>query len=188
MPVLYFHREGGHPRGAILWFSLDGKASEKDWGQISELISEGYEVYSFDFRGLGETRMNFRAESSDVPFTAQGNFDEAYVNPLGSILADYVYNSLLTGRAYFLQLMDDLKIAELFVRDRDPHLPGLALAATGEAYTLAIRFQEVEPQVTILTPDSAPILNWSKLVAQGREQWPIAFLMPSGATLEANSK
>jgi len=190
MPLLHFHEEGNHPRGAILWFSLEGKASEKDWPQISSLISEGYEVYSFDFRGLGETRMNYRVDSSGVSSPAQGNFEEAYVNPLGGVLADYVYNSLLTGRPYFLQLMDDLKIAELFVRNRDSHLPQepLALAATGEAYTLAIRFQEIEPQVTILTPDSAPILSWSTLAAQGREQWPIALLMPSGAILKEESK
>jgi hypothetical protein len=154
------------------------------------LVSDGYEVFSFDFRGLGETRMNYRVDSSDVSSPAQGNFDKAYTDPLGSVLADYVYNSLLTGRPYFLQLMDDLRIAELFVRNRDSHLPqeALALAASGEAYTLAIRFHEVDPHVTILTPDSAPILNWSTLEAQAQEQWPIAFLMPSGATLSAKSK
>jgi hypothetical protein len=190
MPLLHFHSDVAQPRGAILWFSLDGKASEADWPQISNLISEGYEIYSFDFRGLGETRMNYRVDSSDLSSTGASSFDKEYVNPLGSILADYVYNSLLTGRPYFLQLIDDLKIAKLFVRDRDPHLTGqpLKLAATGQTYTLAIRFQEVDPQATILAPDSAPILNWSMLVAQGQEQWPIAFLMPSGETLEANSK
>jgi cephalosporin-C deacetylase-like acetyl esterase len=190
MPLLHFHSEAGHPRGAILWFSLDGKASEKDWPRISKLVSEGYEVFSFDFRGLGETRMNYRVDFSDASSPAQGNFDQAYVNPRGSVLADYVYNSLLTGRPYFLQLMDDLKIVELFVRKRDPHQPPqpLTLAASGEAYTLAIRFQEIDPHVTILTPDVAPILNWSALAAQGQEQWPIAFLMPSGATLPMQSK
>jgi hypothetical protein len=86
--------------------------------------------------------------------------------------------------------MDDLKIAELFVRSLASHQPQepLALAASGDAYSVAIRFQEVDPHVTILTPTSAPILNWSTLAAQGQEQWPIAFLMPSGATLTAQSK
>lgn len=190
MPLLHFHSEAGQPKGAILWFSLDGKASEKDWPQITKLVSDGYEVFSFDFRGLGETRMNYCVDFSDASSPAQGNFDQAYVNPRGSVLADYVYNSLLTGRPYFLQLLDDLKIAELFVRNRDPHQPPqpLALAASGEAYTLAIRFQEVDPRVTILTPASAPILTWSTLAAQGQEQWPIAFLMPSGATMRTQSK
>ena len=133
--------------------------------------------------------MNFRVDSSDAS-PAQGSFDAAYVNPLGSVLADYVYNSLLTGRPYFLQMMDDIKIAELFVRKRDPHLPRqpITLAAAGDAYSLAVRFQEVDPQVKILAPESASVLDWSALVSQGQEQWPIAFLMPYGATLRANAK
>ena len=185
MPLLHMYGEGSHPKGAVLWISLEGKASEKDWPQITKLISDGYEIYSFDFRGLGETRMNFRVDASDAS-PAQGSFDAAYVDPLGSVLADYVYNSLLTGRPYFLQMMDDLKIAKLFIRKRDAHQPQqpITLAATGDAYTLAVRFKEVDPQVKILASDSAPVLNWSALVSQGQEQWPIAFLMPYGALLQ----
>jgi hypothetical protein len=86
--------------------------------------------------------------------------------------------------------MDDIKIAELFVRKQDAHLPRqpITLAATGDAYTLAVRFKEVDPQVKILASDSEPVLNWSTLVSQGQEEWPIAFLMPSGATLAAGPK
>jgi hypothetical protein len=190
MPLLHFYGEGSHSKGALLWINLEGKASEKDWPQITKLISDGYEVYSFDFRGLGENRMNFRVDSYDDASHEQGSFDELYVNPLGGVLADYVYNSLLTGRPYFLQLMDDIKIAELFVRKQDAHLPRqpITLAATGDAYTLAVRFKEVDPQVKILASDSEPVLNWSTLVSQGQEEWPIAFLMPSGATLAAGPK
>jgi len=190
MPLLHIYDDGSHPHGAVLWFSLDGKASGKDWPQILRLLGDGYEVFSFDVRGLGETRMNYRTDTSDVLHSAQDTFDKAYVNPLGSVLADYVYNSLLTGRPYFLQIMDDLKIAELFVRSRETHLPRqhLTLAATGDAYSLAIRFQEIDPEATILTPESASILNWATLVAHGQEQWPIAFLMPYGATFTAESQ
>jgi hypothetical protein len=189
MPLLHIHNDDSHPKGAILWFSLDGKASQKDWPRISSLISEGYELFSFDFRGLGETRMNYRVDASDNSNPAPDNFDDAYVNPLGSVFADYVYNSLLTGRPYFLQMMDDLKIAELFIRRRNPGASRepLTLAATGEAHTVAIRFKEIDPQVKILTPESASTLNWSTLVSQGQEQWPIAFLLPSGATIPAPS-
>ena len=132
--------------------------------------------------------MKFRVDSSGI--STPDGFDEAYVDPLDSVLAGYVYNSLLTGRPYFLQMMDDIKIAELFVRNRDSHLlqQPLTLAATGEAYSLAIRFREVDPQVTILTPESPSILNWSRLATQGQEQWPIAFLMPSGATIREKSE
>src|ERR1039457_6845529 len=50
-------------------------------------------------------------------------------------------------------------------------------------FSLAVRFQEVDPEVSILKQESALVLNWSALVAQGQEQWPIAFLMPSGALI-----
>jgi hypothetical protein len=87
-------------------------------------------------------------------------------------------------------MMDDIKIAELFVRSLNPHLPRqhLTLAASGEAYGLALRFQEIDPQVTILEPNPAATLDWSMWVTQGQEQWPIAFLMPSGATLAEKSR
>jgi cephalosporin-C deacetylase-like acetyl esterase len=191
MPLLHIHDDSSHPRGAILWFGLDGKASEKDWPRISKLLSEGYEIFSFDFRGLGETRMNYRANSPRPPYPARDNFDKSYVDPLGGVLADYVYNSLLTGRPYFLQMLDDLKIAQLFIRNRDSRSgrQPLTLAASGgDAYTLAIRFQELDPQVKVLAPESASILNWATLVGQGQEQWPIAFLMPSGAMIPLESK
>jgi cephalosporin-C deacetylase-like acetyl esterase len=190
MPLLHFHDDGGHPKGAVLWFSLYGKASEKNWSEVSKLVRDGYEVFSFDFRGLGETRMNYRVDSSDTPNAAREEFDRAYVNPLGSVLADYVYNSLLMGRPFFLEMMDDIKIAELFVRSLNPHLPRqhLTLAASGEAYSLALRFQEIDPQVTILEPNPAATLDWSTWVTQGQEQWPIAFLMPSGAMLAEKSR
>lgn len=190
MPLLHIHSDGNHPRGAVLWFTLDGKVSEKDWPRVSSLISDGYEIFSFDFRGLGETSMNYRVDSSDNSNPARDNFDDAYINPLGSVLADYIYNSLLTGRPYFLQLLDDITIAELFVRSRNAGASQepLTLAATGDAYTVAIRFKEVDPQVQILPPESATMVDWSTLVAQGREQWPIAFLLPSGASISAPSK
>lgn len=189
MPLLHIHNDGNHPKGAILWFSLDGKVSQKDWPRISRLISEGYEVFSFDFRGLGETRMNYRVDTSDNSIPTRDNFDVAYVNPLGSVLADYVYNSLLTGRPYFFQMLDDLKIVELFARSRNPGAPRelLTLAATGEAFTVAVRFKETDPHVKTLALEPSTILNWSTLVTQGQEQWPIAFLLPSGANLPAPS-
>ena len=183
MPLLHFYEDSGHSKGAVLWITLQGKASREDWPQLEKLLNDGYEVFSFDFRGRGETSMNFRVDSSSA--SSPKSYDEAYVSPLNSVMADYVYNSLLTGRPYFLQMMDDLKIVQLFIRNLNSREPRerLTLAATGEAYSLAVRFQEVDPEVTILKQVSAPILDWSALVAQGQEQWPIAFLMPSGALI-----
>jgi hypothetical protein len=184
MPLLHFHDERIHPKGAVIWLSLQSKATEKDWPEIAKLLSDGYEVFSFDFRGLGETRMNYRAKSSDDPELVQGDFDQAYISPLSSVLAGYVYNSLLTGRPYFLQTMDDLKIAELFIRSRSTsHLP-LSIAATDDAYSLAIQFSKIDQEVTILPNKTATTADWSTVVTQGQEQWPISLLMPSGALIK----
>jgi len=190
MPLLHFHDDSNHPLGAILWFSLGGKASKENWRDITKMISDGYEVFSFDFRGLGETRMNYRVDSPDTLDPSRDNFDQAYMNPLGSVLADYVYNSLLVGRPYFLEMMDDIEIAQLFIRNLDSNHPRqkLTLDGIGEAYTLATQIQEIDPKVAVLVPDSQSTLSWSALVTQGQEQWPIAFLMPSGATLKAKSR
>jgi hypothetical protein len=184
MPLLHFHDERIHSKGTVIWLSLQGKATEKDWPQIAKLLSDGYEVFSFDFRGLGETRMSYRARSSDDPELVQGNFDQAYVSPLSSVFAGYVYNSLLTGRPYFLQMMDDLNIADLFIRNRNTpsHLP-LTIAAP-DAYNIATRFSEIDRGVTVLPNKTAPVVDWSTLVTQEQEQWPIALLMPSGALIK----
>ncbi len=190
MPLLHFYDDKNHSRGPLLWLNLQGKATDKDWPEIAKLLHEGYDVFSFDFRGMGETRMNYRARSSDDPDLVRGNFDQAYTSPLSSVLAGYTYNSLLLGRPYFLQMLDDIHIAEMFIHSlptpRDSGHRPITLLATGDAYTLALRYKEIDHAVTILPATSEPTLDWSKLVDQRQEQWPIAFLMPSGAALKTN--
>ena len=182
MPLLYIHDDQIKPRGTLIWLSLQGKIAAKDWPEIAKLLSQGYEVYSFDFRGLGESRMNYRVKSADDPALAKSDFDQAYINPLSSVLADYVYNSLLTGRPYFLQLMDDLKIVELFIRSRRPHpdIP-LMMNAANDAYGLVARFSEIDPKVKVLANDVATSVDWSALLTKSQEEWPIAYLLPFGA-------
>lgn len=189
MPLLYFHADRSASKGKVLWFSLNGKTTQKDWPQIVKLIEEGYEVFSFDFRGLGETRMNYRVKSEDDPALALADFDLAYINPLSSVLADYVYNSLLTGRPYFLQMMDDIQIAALFAKSgptqsATAQTPLRLAAGDDVAYTLATRFSEVAPDAKVMPAPNASILSWSALASQAQEKWPIAFLMPSGAFIK----
>ena len=106
------------------------------------------------------------------------------MSPLSSVLGGYVYNSLLTGRPYFLQLMDDLQIAARFIRSRHPNTPlPITLAGVGEASSLATSFQQINPAYKILPGTQSPAPDWAQLVAKGQEDWPIAFLLPSGALL-----
>ena len=116
MPLLHVHRTANQGHRWLLWFSKNGKAGVNDWPEIVKYLDAGFDIVTFDFRGLGETRMPYKAVSEDDPSFAQLDFDRAYVNPLSSVLADYVYNSLLTGRPYFFQMIEDAEIAVRFSR------------------------------------------------------------------------
>jgi hypothetical protein len=166
-----------------LWFSIKGKASVNDWPEIVQYVDSGFDVVTFDFRGLGETRMPYKAVSEDDPSLAHLDFDHAYVNPLSSVLADYVYNSLLTGRPYFLQMMEDFEIALRFsqsaLRKTD-----FSVASAEEGFTLAEAIARTFPSVKHLPQPGAEVMKWSDLVTQKRELWPVQFLLPGGAYIQ----
>lgn len=185
MPLLHIHpAQKRASRGAVLWFSLQGHATAKDWPEITALLRQGYEVYSFDFRGLGETRMNYRAISEDDPELVKGDFDHAYVSPLSSVLGGYVYNSVLTGRPYFFQLMDDVRIAARFVESRDTaRRPAIFLREAGDQKGIAASLLQVDGGYKLFPGESAPAFDWARAVATGQEDWPIAYLVPGGALL-----
>jgi hypothetical protein len=179
MPLLHIHRTANQSRRWLLWFSKNGKAGVNDWAEMNKYLDAGFDIVTFDFRGLGETRMPYKAVSEDDPSFAQLDFDRAYVNPLSSVLADYVYNSLLTGRPYFLQMIEDAEIAVRFSHSK-LHAGDFAVASDEEGFTLASAVAETLPTVKQnLSP--APIMKWSDLVIQRRGQWPIQYLLPGGA-------
>jgi dienelactone hydrolase len=180
MPLLHIHRTGSQSRRWLLWFSKNGKATVDDWPVLRKYLGAGFDIISFDFRGLGETRMPYKAVSEDDPSFAQLDFDRAYVNPLSSVLADYVYNSLLTGRPYFLEMIEDAEIAIRFSQLR-LHAVLFSVASDQEGLTLANAIAETLPAVEPTPHPGAPIMKWSDLLIQKREQWPIQYLLPGGA-------
>lgn len=125
--------------------------------------------------------MRYKAVSPDDPALAQLNFDQAYVNPLSSVLADYVYNSLLTGRPYLLQTMEDVEIATRFIKDKINPRAELAVTGVQGGYSFASATAEALPNMQLLGRADAPVLLWSEIVDQKKELWPIQYLIPGGA-------
>lgn len=180
MPLLYIHKSGSGERKAALWFQENGKAAAEDWHEIEKYLNQGFDIISFDFRGLGETRMPYTAVSPDDPLLGALDFDHAYVNPISGVLANYAYNSLLTGRPYFLEMIDDAEIARLFAAQK-LHANVVAVTAAGDAYTLASAIAETLPGISLLPEPNGKVLKWSEIVEQERESWPIEYLLPGGA-------
>jgi hypothetical protein len=180
MPLLYIHKSAADKRRVLLWFRESGKATSEDWPEIRKYVDEGYDIVSFDFRGLGETRMPYTAVSADEPTLVGMDFDRAYVNSISGVLANHVYNSLLTGRPYFLEMIEDSEIASRFAREKLGRKVA-TVVAPGDGYTLASAIAETLPGIELLPRPDAKVLKWSEIVEQKRENWPIQYLMPSGA-------
>jgi hypothetical protein len=180
MPLLYIHKSSGEQTSALLWFKESGKSASADWPEIESYLHSGYSIVTFDFRGLGETRMPYTAVSPDDPMLGKLDFDHAYQNPLSGVLANHVYNSLLSGRPYFFQMIEDAEIAKRFV-SAQLGTKVAAVAAPGEAYTLAAAIAEVFQNVKLLRGINSVLFQWSELVEKKQETWPIQYLVPGGA-------
>jgi dienelactone hydrolase len=183
MPLIYVHKTSKANKKWEIWLGKSGMAKSSDWPELLKQVQEGFDVISFDFRGLGETRMRYKSLSEDDPSFASRDYDHAYVNPLSSVLADYVYNSLLTGRPFFLQMIEDVEIAARFAQlkfDADHFSlitdPDYDLLATATAATL--------DGITRTANSSASVTKWSKILEHEVEVWPIQWLMPGGAYIQ----
>jgi len=181
LPLLYIHKAGDNRRTVMLWLGENGKVRAQDWPSVAKYLDTGYDIVSIDPRGLGETRMRYKAVSEDDPTLAQVDLDHAYVSPVSGVLADYVYNSLLTGRPYFLQMIEDAEIATRFVHAKVDAHAEVTVTGVGNAHTLAIAVSETLPGIRLLSQTDAQIVKWSDLVNQERELWPIEYLLPGGA-------
>ncbi len=183
MPLLHIYRSDSRNGNLLFWFSNQGKTDLENWPDITRYLDAGYEIVSFDFRGLGETRMPYKAISPDDPLLSKLDYDAAYVNPLSSVLADYVYNSLLIGRPYFLQMIEDIEIASRFAQF---HLKAtkIALVGTGDAAPLAATAAQTIPGLTVFPGLGPSKLPWSQIVKEKREIWPIQYLLPGGVGIQ----
>jgi hypothetical protein len=180
LPLVHIHKNDAGAARIVFWQTENGKASEQDWPEIAKQVAAGYDVISIDPRGLGETRMRYKAVSPDDPTLAHLSFDQAYVNPLSSVLADYVYNSLLVGRPYMLQTIEDVEIARRFVKTNLNPEAEMSIVGTQAASTFAAATAETLDGIHLAQPN-APIVRWSEIVDQKRELWPIEYLLPGGA-------
>jgi dienelactone hydrolase len=117
---------------------------------IAKRIEKGESVISFDFRGAGAD----------------------------SVIANYVYNSLLMGRSYFLQMIEDTEIASTFARDQ-LGIREMTLAGTEATGLLLQQIAKVLPNMK--RDDNKPALTWSQIVIEKREAWPVQYVLPGGA-------
>ena len=84
------------------------------------------------------------------------------LNPVSGVFANYVYNSLLTGRPYFLQMMEDTEIVSRFLRS---HLKvnEIRIRATADARMLAREIVETLPGIKPKSNDDVNGVRWSEL-------------------------
>ncbi len=183
IPLVHVRREGG-PRGNVLLrLGLEGKIRPGDWPEVEARLAEGHEVVSFDPRGLGETRMRYKAASIDDPTLAPADEEAAYASPLSGVLANHVYNAQLVGRPYLFEMIEDVEIATRFARAR-LGAREVAIDAPGDARLLARAVAAALPDVALVRPAGAETaFDWKEAVEALRETWPIHYLVPGGATL-----
>jgi dienelactone hydrolase len=164
-------------KGAVIWLNLHGKLRVDDWPKVEELVRSGYEVISFDCRGTGEDKMPFRTKVDPAPPGIDPNAE--YADVLNSVLANYVYNSLLIGRPYFFELIDDLAIVSRFAREvleaRD-----LTVLGQGDAAFLAASSTACLPELSLFPGQPASGFSWSGVLENRSEVWPIHYLVPGG--------
>jgi hypothetical protein len=181
MPLLRIHKTGKNGGPVLLWLGENGKAGAADWPAVVKYVEDGYSVVSFDPRGLGETRMPYKAASPDDPSLAQLDLEHAYVSPLSGVLSDYIYNSLLVGRPYLLQTIEDAEIATRFLRAVSGPRVELFIAGSEGAAPLVSAIGETLPDIKLLPHANSQPFRWAEVVEQKTEMWPIQYLLPGGA-------
>ena len=182
MPLLHIFKRNRPPDKVLLWIGGRSKITSGDWPGVKKYLDQGYEVVSFDFRGQGEDKLSYTVVSVDDPRLAKVEFDRQYYSPLSGVLVNYVVNTLLTGRPYFLQMIEDAEIAARFV-SRQLGARKILVSGPGEANRIAGSIAEALPGVELLPSDNPDKVDWSGIVEGMREDWPVEYMLPGGACI-----
>jgi dienelactone hydrolase len=181
LPLLHVHRPGAKAQRVLLDVALAGKVTAAEWPYLRERLDTGDAVVSFDLRGSGEDRMRYRAASVDDPAIAPSGEEDAYADPLSGVLANHVYNALLTGRPYLLEAVDDVAVAARFSREA-LGATRLAVAGRGDAGRLAVTASRLLG-LELANAGGLVVFSWREALERGQERWPIQYLVPGGALL-----
>jgi dienelactone hydrolase len=183
IPLVHIHGAQKATSRIVLRERLTGKIGPENWTEVEADLRRGDEVVSFDPRGLGETRLRYKAESIDDKELAAIDEDKAYASPISGVLANYVYNALLTGRPYLFELVEDAEIAIRFSRER-LGAKTLAAAGRGDAHHLARVIAAALPGVELMPAAAGDAeFSWPATVEKMEETWPIHYVVPGGAYL-----
>jgi len=148
--------------------------------EIKRRVSNGESVITFDFRGAGKDRMKYLTESSDNIRFDNADSLAAYVNPLAGVMANYVYNSVLLGRPYFVEMIEDVEIATTFAREQ-LGIKEITVAGNQDIQLLLQQVTKTIPGVKLENNSNTAVLSWSQILNEKREIWPIQYLLPGGA-------
>ncbi len=181
IPVRHIKSRNKNPRGkAVLWFDFHRQLGADNFTRVEKLLEQGYDVLSFDFRGQGENKMHFAVTSVDDPRLAAIPLEEQYYSQLSGVMANYVYNTLLTGRPYFLQMIEDVEIVARFAGNK-LGIGELAISGCGKAHTVAAAAAASLSGLELVKAPDAELVDWAAIVESKQESWPIEFLLPDGA-------
>jgi dienelactone hydrolase len=179
IPLLHIHRSGASRAETVVDLSLHGKVGAALWPEVVRQLDAGRDVLSFDLRGVGETRMRYRAESIDDPELAALDEPSAYENALSGVLANHVYNDQVNGRPYFLGMIDDVEMVVRFARER---LGARRVHVRGRGDSRLLEESASEALgLESPRPDGEPAFRWREAVETMQEIWPIQYLLPRGA-------
>jgi hypothetical protein len=165
-------------RRVLLSLGLHGHIEPSDWNAVVKQLDAGFDVVSFDLRGTGESRIAYKV-NSELPEPKPTDEREIYAFPTGSVLANHVYNAQLLGRPYLLDALEDVEIVTRFVQ-RQLGAPSVAVSGRGEADLLSRAAAQVFNLTHVAAAD-AVTMEWAEVVEQGRELWPIQYMVPGGA-------